>query len=139
MIQPEESQKTVQILFLLGVTRVSADIERPIAQISRYDPDPIPLTVSGCLKNLTFDINYNFGALNLGLLNIGYAQPAYVAFEPRNPVYVNLNTDIPYVPREDRIPREVFRRIKDATMIEIVTKTSKVMVCKTPSLLNSTH
>ena len=121
------------------MTRLSTDIERSIAQLSGHDPDPITLTVSGCLKIFTFDINYNFGALNLGPLNVGYAQPASVAFELRNPVYVNLNTDIPYVLRDDRIPIMVFRGIKGAPRIEIVTKATDVMVCKTPSLLNSTN
>ena len=129
----------MQTLFLPGMTRIGADIVRPIAQLGCHDPDPTPLTFSGCLKNLTSDVNYNFGALNLGPLNIGHARPAYVAFELCNPVCVNLSTDILYIPREDRIPIKVFRRIKDATGIEIVTKAIEVMVCKTLRLLNNTN
>ena len=104
------SLKSMETLFLLGVTRVGADTERPIARLGRDDPNPAPLIFSGCLKNLTFDVNHDFSDwLNIEALDTGHARPAYVCFEPRDYECINLNTEILYVPRADRIAIEVFR------------------------------
>lgn len=48
-------------LFLPGVTRISANTERPIAKVGRHDPDATPLTFSGCFKNVTLKLEYDFG------------------------------------------------------------------------------